>query len=272
MAGYNSSKHAMALMDGISRIESVTLVGVGCVRWLALGRIRQILVKYGFRRAILKLKNVLFENAGNTYYEETRYITGYLTSQGVASKAVSDLCRRLKVPFQSLSSVNDDGWNQWIKDNEIDLLIYSGGGILGKEILTSLNIGVLNAHGGPLPCFRGMNGLEWSLAYGVVPEISVHMIERGIDTGPVLGMYPIEIEEGDTIERLRGKSVVKEVEALLSIIRNFEQAYLSRRYQKTGDGRQFFIMHPSLVTALNLKLKEGWRPSIPAKDFRFVTR
>ena len=269
MAGYNNSKHAIAIVNGATRIDSVKLVGVGCVNWFATGRMRHLLNKYGFWNAWAKLKNILAENPQSDYYEETRYITDYLVTQGVEARTLSGICNRLSIHFLQLRSVNEDLWLEWLKANEVDLLIYSGGGILSKKTLEALRIGALNSHGGPLPFFRGMNGLEWSLAYGVQPEITVHIIDRGIDTGPILKRELLNIEDGDNISRLRGKSVVKEVECLIAVIQNFEEYYKNQQIQEKEDGLQFFVMHQYLNELLDRKLNAGWRPRILAKNFHF---
>ncbi len=46
-------------------------------------------------------------------------------------------------------------------------------------------IGVLNAHGGILPEYRGMNVMEWSLLQGDQIGVTVHFIDSKIDTGQI---------------------------------------------------------------------------------------
>ena len=134
--------------------------------------------------------------------------------------------------------------------------------------MQAVKLGVLNAHSGPLPFFRGMNSLEWTLLHGVCPEVTVHMIDTGIDTGPILYRIPIEISEGDTIQSLRGKSVVIEVESLLYCVQHFNELYPQRKAQVESEGKQFFMMHRFLKDIVNKKLSQGWRPSMKYDQFK----
>ena len=134
-----------------------------------------------------------------------------------------------------------------LKEMNTDLVVYAGGGILRKKFIRTPNIGILNAHSGHLPFFRGMNVIEWSLLYNKKPTVTVHMISEGIDTGDILFHKSIPIKKDNTILDIRGEAVVAEVESLIHVISNFDEIYKKRISQNEYSGTQFFIMHKRLV-------------------------
>ena len=93
----------------------------------------------------------------------------------------------------------------FFKEMNNDLVVYAGGGILRKNFIKVPNIGILNAHSGKLPFFRGMNVIEWSLLYNVKPTVTVHMISEGID-GDILFQKSIPVKNNYSIVDLRGVS------------------------------------------------------------------
>ncbi len=107
-------------------------------------------------------------------------------------------------------------------------------------------VGMLNAHMGLLPAFRGMNVLEWGLLAGQPIGVSVHFVTRGIDTGDILGFQKIPIEPGDTLDALRAKSLAINVELLARCVRQLAEGKAVRTPQRPEDGRQYFVMHPRL--------------------------
>lgn len=268
VCGYSKSMHGIAIIDALSKMSGIELQLVACVKTFTTHRVKQLMKRYGMRDALEKFRNVFLRNSNNRFADETAYIKKYLVKQNIIHSSVNATCKDVNVEYISIGSVEDKGLLKKMMSNQIDLLVYSGGGIVRRPLIQSTKLGVLNAHSAPLPFFRGMNGLEWTLLHGVCPEVTVHLIDAGIDTGPILYASPIEISKGDTIESLRGKSVVVEVKALLYCVQNFKKLSQQKSEQDKSKGKQYFIMHRFLKDFLNSKLNEGWRPAISAKDFR----
>ena len=74
---------------------------------------------------------------------------------------------------------------------------------------------IINCHAGKLPFYRGRNILNWALIndeneFG----ITVHYVDEGIDTGPIITQGLVEIDDNDTEESLIQKIHQKEHEIL----------------------------------------------------------
>jgi phosphoribosylglycinamide formyltransferase-1 len=62
---------------------------------------------------------------------------------------------------------------------------------------------VINIHPALLPAFPGAHAIRDALAYGVrVTGCTVHLVDEGVDTGPILDQRAVPVEEGDTEETL----------------------------------------------------------------------
>jgi methionyl-tRNA formyltransferase len=70
-----------------------------------------------------------------------------------------------------------------IKSYNFDVGIHNKNVIYKKELIDLFNLGILNAHIGKLPEFRGRSVMQWSLLYNVPTGISTFFIDDGIDTG-----------------------------------------------------------------------------------------
>ena len=74
--------------------------------------------------------------------------------------------------------------------------------IIKEHIIGIPRIGILNAHPGALPKYRGRDAVLHELINGDPLEVTVHQVDKGIDSGPVLEAGKISISKGDSIETL----------------------------------------------------------------------
>jgi phosphoribosylglycinamide formyltransferase-1 len=88
--------------------------------------------------------------------------------------------------------------------------------ILGKHFLARFGGRVINTHPALLPCFPGAHGVRDALAYGVkVTGCTVHFVDDGVDTGPVIAQGVVEVRDEDDESRLHER--IKEVERTLLV-------------------------------------------------------
>jgi hypothetical protein len=139
---------------------------------------------------------------------------------------------------------------------EPQLIVYTGGGIVRDELLSIPSIGVLNAHMGLLPGYRGMNALEWSLLHGDPLGVTIHFIDCGIDTGDILLRRELTPSLGDTIGSLRTAATRESAAALADAVRLLREGRETRTSQ-SRDGKQYFVMHSRLKEVAEKRLRGG---------------
>jgi phosphoribosylglycinamide formyltransferase-1 len=96
---------------------------------------------------------------------------------------------------------------EWLRAREVDLVVCAGYMHLFRKPFFEYYEGrIVNTHSAPLPEFPGAHPIEDVLAAGV-PETAatVHYVDEGIDTGPVITAERVPVHEDDTVETLRAR-------------------------------------------------------------------
>lgn len=91
--------------------------------------------------------------------------------------------------------------------------------ILGPEVLDAFPSRIVNTHPALLPAFPGAHGVRDALAYGArVTGCTVHLVDAGVDTGPILAQRAVDIREDDDEAALHERIKVVERELLVDIV------------------------------------------------------
>ncbi|MDH6625007.1 phosphoribosylglycinamide formyltransferase-1 [Streptomyces sp. LBL] len=101
--------------------------------------------------------------------------------------------------------------------HEPDLVVSAGFmKIVGKEFLARFGGRFVNTHPALLPSFPGAHGVRDALAYGArVTGCTVHFVDDGVDTGPIIAQGVVEIRDEDDESALHER--IKEVERRLLV-------------------------------------------------------
>lgn len=251
--GYDKSLHGIAILEALVKL-GYEVSGVVIVRTFNVKRLRRYIKMYGLKTVKEKFKTLILRMPGTSLGDETEYIKRYLREYNITHTSVSQLCKENKIPFKFVNELNGEESLSAVSSWSPDLIIYSGGGILKKKLISIPKHGVLNAHSGPLPFFRGMNAIEWTVLYGFTPVTTVHFINAGIDTGEILFTEDIPAEETFDIYKYRGMGTRHTIETLTKVLANFDDFLKAKREQNPKEGKQFFVMHPFLKEIVQKKL------------------
>ena len=101
----------------------------------------------------------------------------------------------------------DDEILKLLEPEKIDLLVLAGYMLmLGKKIIVKYPYKIINIHPALLPSFKGTDGISDAYEYGVkITGVTVHFVDEGLDSGPIILQEPARIEKGDTIKSLEEK-------------------------------------------------------------------
>lgn len=78
--------------------------------------------------------------------------------------------------------------------------------LVGGDFLRAFPAGVLNIHPALLPSFPGLHGVRQALTHGVkVSGCTVHLVDEGTDTGPIIAQAAVPVLDGDTEESLAAR-------------------------------------------------------------------
>lgn len=91
--------------------------------------------------------------------------------------------------------------------------------ILGAQFLSRFPGRVINTHPALLPAFPGAHAVPDALTYGVkVTGCTVHVVDAGVDTGPILAQQAVEVRDGDDEESLHERIKVVERRLLVDVL------------------------------------------------------
>ncbi len=134
-----------------------------------------------------------------------------------------------------------------IENCEPNYFIYSGyGGVILKENILSCGKKFIHSHTGAMPKYRGSTTIYYSILKEDRCFVTVFLMSRGIDKGPVLLIksYPKPVD-GESIDYLydpfiRADSIVKVIKQYVEV-NEFKQIK-----QSDDEGEMYFIIHPVL--------------------------
>jgi phosphoribosylglycinamide formyltransferase-1 len=101
---------------------------------------------------------------------------------------------------------------EWLTERGVELVVLAGYmHILTRPFLERFEGRILNVHPSLLPAFPGAHAVEEALAAGVKwTGATVHLVDEGVDTGPIVLQEPVPVHEDDTPESLHAR--IKDVE------------------------------------------------------------
>ncbi|MGK7345538.1 MAG: phosphoribosylglycinamide formyltransferase [Candidatus Nitrospinota bacterium M3_3B_026] len=92
--------------------------------------------------------------------------------------------------------------------------------ILSPEFLSRMGGWVINIHPALLPSFPGLDAQKQALDAGVrITGATVHFVDEGVDTGPIITQAAVPVEPGDTVETLSARILEKEHEIYPEAVR-----------------------------------------------------
>lgn len=114
----------------------------------------------------------------------------------------------------------DRGLTQAVQEHDPDLVVTAGFmKILGPTFVEHFADRVVNTHPALLPSYPGAHGVRDALAGGArVTGATCHLVDGGVDTGPILEQVAVRVEEGDDEASLHERIKLVEREMLVATL------------------------------------------------------
>lgn len=117
-----------------------------------------------------------------------------------------------------------DLWNEALAETVVslkpDLVVLAGFmRVLGAPLLERFPGRIINVHPALLPAFPGHSGPQDALDAGVrISGCTVHIVDAGVDTGPIIAQAAVPVVDGDSAESLHTRIQVQEHRLLPAVI------------------------------------------------------
>lgn len=106
--------------------------------------------------------------------------------------------------------------------------------VLTREFLDAFPNQVINIHPSLLPAFPGMDAQSQALLSGDrLTGCTVHLVDEGVDHGPILAQAEVPVMPGDTRDTLAMRILEKEHTLLVATLRNLQPSSAPTRREKT---------------------------------------
>ena len=143
--------------------------------------------------------------------------TGLIIAQKEFGVKTVTIANKQKIDFEneiiSILKINEFG----ISDTLICLAGFMR--IIGSLLVNRFQNRIINIHPSLLPSFRGLHAQKQALEAGVkVSGCTVHYVDTGVDSGPILLQKCVPVHYDDTEESLSSRILVAEHEAYVSAI------------------------------------------------------
>ena len=110
-----------------------------------------------------------------------------------------------------------------LQDQQIELVVLAGFmRVLSPFFVSQYDQRIINIHPSLLPNFPGLNAMEQALTAQVsVTGCTVHLVDNGVDTGPILDQKEVSVAADETIESLQAKIHAAEHQLYPSALAHF---------------------------------------------------
>jgi len=124
-----------------------------------------------------------------------------------------------------------------LKEKKIDLVVLAGYmRILSPYFIRAYQNKIMNIHPALLPSFPGLHAQKQAIGNGVkISGCTVHFVDEGVDSGPIILQKAVEVKDNDTEESLAERILKEEHQIYPQAIQLFSQGRLIIK------GRKIFI-------------------------------
>jgi len=250
-AGFDKSISAIAVAE-LLHSQGIPIKGFVVVSPYSYSRFRKYIKKRGISflwEAIPRL--IGYQQSACS--DSRNYVEEFREEKDISCNSIKTWASNRSVDYLSVPSINDDSVANYLNDVEPQWLVYCGGGIIREKVIRTMDGRILNAHQGPLPEVRGMNAAEWSILLDKNQEVTIHLIDQGIDTGDIITLLSYSITSDDTINTIRDKAKVKGIEGLVEVASKSSLDDYNLR-QNNSNYRQCYILSDTMKELLHKKL------------------
>ena len=169
-------------------------------------------------------------------------------------KSLNLIGKRAVVRFRK--PLQDPDTNAQLKQLKLDVGLHKSGQIYPAETIACFRLGILNAHIGLLPKYRGRSVMEWSLVQGDPTGISVFFVDAGIDTGErIVLSETVDVSHCRTIAEAKQYLFDQDARLYRRAVEMLQQDEESFE-TNDGSGKRYYVMSKLFQEVAQQRLSE----------------
>ena len=170
---------------------------------------------------------------------------------------IAELVAGLEVPCHPVDNHNSPGCLEHLVAYAPDLVVLGGTRILRPPVLAIPPMGTINAHPGLLPQLRGSSSVAWALYKDLLVGSTVHYVDQGIDTGPILLRRRLPVRRGERYEQIVRRVLTLSGELMAQALLLLERGAAQAIPQDPTAGGALRVIPPEQLAAAKKRLAEG---------------
>jgi len=160
----------------------------------------------------------------------------FLKKRGEALESLKETDNLRRYPVDSLNGVETE---KILRDNRVALGVLANTGIIRKNIIELVPMGIIMPHPGILPGYRGINCTGWAILNGDDIGVTTFLIDEGIDTGPILLREKLDKRKITSRENLAETLLALRVELVTRSVIGLRDGSLKPVPQNPDEGRLY---------------------------------
>jgi len=202
---------------------------------------------------IIFLNDSRIENKVTDQMIKQSQINGFNISESVLMTLKNE---KLEYKEFNFVDINNEKLIEYIQEQNLDFLIFTGGGILKNDILNS-RTKFIHFHPGIVPDYKGSTCFYYSMLKENDCGVTAFIMNEGLDTGDILYQKKFNKPNHCFVDEVYDPHIRSET--LVDILKKNLISKNKCRKQKSDSGNTYYVIHPVLkhIAILNCMDKDG---------------
>jgi len=160
---------------------------------------------------------------------------------------IDEITKKFKIPVDFVEHHNEEKCQKLLLEYAPDIIVLGGTRILSEDIIKIPKIGILNSHPAILPKYKGRDCVGWSILNHDDVGATVHLVDSGIDTGPIVTQEIVDFSDCHRLIDVRIKVMKKCSDLILKAIMILVFNTSKPIDQKTGESITYKEMNEEQI-------------------------
>lgn len=251
------SRNSVATLHRLADLE-VNVSDIFVRRIGSVSRLREEL-RFSPQFLVKRVVNELLRPSARRPQSDSADLTALLARMGCQERTVEEIAERFpNVRVRYFTNFNSDRCLAELKALRPSYGVFTGGGIIREKTLETFEHGIIHAHPGILPQYKGMDVVQWAVLEGRYDAIgsTCQIMSPALDAGALLSNDLIDSTASKSLNDLRTAVVERKIDLLAATCSGFVSGRITAT-EHPESGRQYMLMHPRLVEVVSYILQNG---------------
>jgi hypothetical protein len=153
---------------------------------------------------------------------------------------------------------DDPGAVERLRGLQSDVGLHTTNVIYREATIAAFRLGILNAHIGILPGYRGRSVAEWSVLHGDPTGVTVFFIDSGIDTGSRIVLREVNpAKDSTSVRALKARLFASDVRLYRQALETLMAEGFEYQYNDVSQGKRYYVMSSLLTGVVDTILEDG---------------